>query len=64
VGKYNPDWAIVKHEDETLYFVRETKRPKDYLKLRTTEADKLRCGEQHFMALGVPFKVVEDDSEV
>lgn len=20
VGKYNPDWAIVKHEDETLIF--------------------------------------------
>lgn len=64
VGRYNPDWAIVKHHDETLYFVRETKRPKDYLKLRTTEAEKLRCGEQHFKALGVPFEVVEDDSGV
>ena len=35
VGKYNPDWAIVKHEDETLYLVRETKGTKDFLKLRT-----------------------------
>lgn len=25
VGKYNPDWAIVKHADSTLYLVRETK---------------------------------------
>jgi len=64
VGKYNPDWAIVKHDDETLYLVRETKSTKDFLKLRTTEADKLRCGEKHFKALGVPFEVVEDDQGV
>ena len=24
VGTYNPDWAIVKHADETIYLVRET----------------------------------------
>lgn len=64
VGKYNPDWAIVKHEDETLYLVRETKSTKDFLKLRTTEADKVRCGIQHFKALGVPFSVVVDDTGV
>jgi type III restriction enzyme len=39
VGTYNPDWAIVKHDDETLYLVRETKGTKDFLKLRTAEAD-------------------------
>jgi hypothetical protein len=64
VGKYNPDWAIVKHEDETLYLVRGTKSTKDFLKLRTTEADKVRCGEQHFKALDVPFAVVVDASGV
>jgi type III restriction enzyme len=64
VGKYNPDWAIVKHEDETLYLVRETKSTKDFLKLRTTEADKVRCGAQHFKALDVPFAVVVDDKGV
>ena len=58
------DWAIVKHEDETLYLVRETKGTKDFLKLRTTEADKVRCGEQHFKALDVPFAVVVDDRGV
>jgi type III restriction enzyme len=62
--KYNPDWAIVKHEDETLYLVRETKSTKDFLKLRTTEADKVRCGEQHFKALDVPFAVVVDATGV
>ena len=29
VGKYNPDWAIIKHNDHTLYLVRETKSTKD-----------------------------------
>ncbi|MGH7495327.1 MAG: type III restriction endonuclease subunit R [bacterium] len=57
VGRYNPDWAIVKHESETLYLVRETKSTRDFLKLRTSEADKVRCGARHFEALGVPFEV-------
>ena len=64
VGKYNPDWAIVKHDDQTLYLVRETKGTKDFLKLRTTEADKVRCGQRHFEALGVPFAVAVTADEV
>lgn len=64
LGTYNPDWAIVKHDDQTLYFVRETKSTKDFLKLRTSEADKVRCGQRHFEALGVPFEVVVSADEV
>jgi type III restriction enzyme len=64
VGTYNPDWAIVKHDDETVYLVRETKDKKDFLKLRTTEADKVRCGAKHFEAIGVPFKVAVTADEV
>jgi type III restriction enzyme len=64
IGKYNPDWAILKHDDATLYLVRETKGTKDFLKLRTTEADKVRCGQKHFDALGVPFAVVVSADEV
>ncbi|MBA4072938.1 MAG: type III restriction endonuclease subunit R, partial [Gemmatimonas sp.] len=64
VGEYNPDWAIVKHEDETLYLVRETKATRDFLKLRTSEADKVRCGEKHFEALGVSFAVATSADEV
>lgn len=64
VGGYNPDWAIVKHGDETIYLVRETKSTKDFLKLRTAEADKVRCGLKHFEALGVPFAVVTSANEV
>lgn len=57
IGEYNPDWAIVKHNEDTVYLVKETKGTKDFLKLRTSEADKVRCGKKHFEALGVPFGV-------
>ncbi|MFZ1934468.1 MAG: DEAD/DEAH box helicase family protein [Thermoguttaceae bacterium] len=64
VGKYNPDWAVLKHNNQTLYLVRETKSTKDFLKLRTSEADKVRCGQKHFETLGVPFAVVVSADEV
>jgi type III restriction enzyme len=64
VGTYNPDWAIVKHEDQTIYLVKETKGTKDFLKLRTIEADKVRCGKKHFETLGVPFAVAVTADEV
>ncbi len=64
IGKYNPDWAILKHDGLALYLVRETKGTRDYLKLRTSEADKVRCGEKHFDAIGVPFGVVVSADEV
>lgn len=64
VGKYNPDWAIAKHDDATLYLVRETKGTRDFLKLRTSEADKVRCGARHFEALRVDYEVVLDASDI
>ncbi|MGH8593586.1 MAG: DEAD/DEAH box helicase family protein [Gammaproteobacteria bacterium] len=64
VGKYNPDWAILKHDGQALYLVRETKGTKDFLKLRTTEADKVRCGQKHFETLGVPFAVAVSADEI
>lgn len=64
VGKYNPDWAILKHDGQALYLVRETKGTRDFMKLRTTEADKVRCGKKHFEAIGVPFAVAVTADEV
>ncbi len=64
VGEYNPDWAIVKHTDDTLYLVRETKSTRDFLKLRNTETDKVRCGMKHFAALGQELKVVVTAGEI
>jgi type III restriction enzyme len=54
----------VKHQDKTLYFVRETKGTRDFLKLRTSEADKVRCGLRHFEALGVPFAIAVSADDV
>lgn len=64
VGQYNPDWAILKHNNQVVYLVRETKGTKDFLKLRTSEADKVRCGQKHFEAIDVPFAVVVTADEV
>jgi len=64
IGTYNPDWAIVKHEDDTLYLIRETKGIKDFEKLRNIEADKIRCAKMHFRELKVDFKMVVEANEV
>ena len=64
IGKYNPDWAILKHDDTVLYLVRETKGTKNFEKLRNSEAEKIRCGRRHFEALAVDFGVVVDTSGI
>jgi type III restriction enzyme len=64
VGKYNPDWAIIKQDGNVLYLVRETKSTKDFLKLRTSEADKVNCGFKHFEAIGVSFDVAVSADDV
>ncbi len=64
IGTYNPDWAILKQNGQALYLARETKSTKDFLKLRTTEADKVRCGMAHFETIGVPFDVVVSADDV
>ena len=64
VGKYNPDWAILKHDEQALYLVRETKGTQGLPEAPHAEADKVRCGQKHFEALGVPFAVVVSADEV
>jgi len=64
LGTYNPDWAILKDDGQAFYLVRETKGTRDFLKLRTSEADKIRCGQRHFEELGVPFAVAVTADEV
>lgn len=55
VGDYNPDWAIVKHEDghEKIYMIRETKSTQQESLLRLSEAAKIQCGRKHFSAIGI-----------
>ncbi len=64
LGNYNPDWAVVTENDEKLYLVRETKSTHDRDKRRETENRKIDCGQAHFNALGVNFKVATDLHEV
>ncbi len=64
VGKYNPDWAIVKQDGRAFYLVRETKGSMDFNTLRNTESDKIWCGRRHFELLGVPFDVVVNADQV
>jgi type III restriction enzyme len=47
-----------------LYLVRETKSTRDFLKLRNSEADKVRCGQKHFELLGVPFAAAVSADDV
>jgi uncharacterized protein (DUF924 family) len=51
-------------DGQAMHLVRETKGTKDFLKLRTSEADKVRCGQKHFEAIGVDFGVVMNANEV
>jgi len=54
LGTYNPDWAVLVEKDgaERLYFVVETKSSLFTDDLRDKESAKIRCGEEHFKALG------------
>ena len=46
IGNYNPDWALIKKNEKTVYFVAETKSTGQELK--TSEERKIKCGYAHF----------------
>ena len=64
IGPYNPDWAFVTEREQKLYFVRETKSTLDSQERRTRENQKIACGREHFIALGVDYDVVTLLSDV
>ena len=70
VGTYNPDWALVYKNDQTLYFVAETKDAgsKDGVNLsllRPLERLKIERGKRHFKQFEeVQFRVVESLNEL
>jgi len=41
----------------------ETKSTKDKMKLRTSENEKIACGTQHFIAIGVDYDVATSAEE-
>lgn len=67
LGKYNPDWAIVKEDNgqSKLYFVAETKGSTDKEDRRGKENQKIQCGIEHFKTLkDVSYKVVKNADEL
>lgn len=71
MGPYNPDWALIKQEDDAkahIYFIAETKDPKaskDRSLLRETERLKIACAEKHFEVIDqVHYRVVSSVSDL
>ena len=64
LGSYNPDWAIVKENDEKVYLVRETKGTKSELELRPSELAKIKCGKAHFDEIEVDYDWIEKAGDV
>jgi len=50
IGNYNPDWALIKKNENTVYFVAETKSAGQELK--SSEKRKIKCGHAHFKEFG------------
>lgn len=56
VGPYNPDWAIIKQDEngeDRIYMIRETKSTLDESKRRPTENAKIKAATEHFKQLGI-----------
>lgn len=68
VGGYNPDWAIVRTNEEnekSVYLVRETKGTTNLDELfRESEVWKVVFGGEHFKAIGVDYKMVKQASDL
>ncbi len=71
IGPYNPDWALIKKEDDEetkIYFVAETKdakAAKDRTLLRDKERMKIECAEKHFEVIdNVQYLVVSAVSDL
>jgi type III restriction enzyme len=63
IGTYNPDWALIKKNEKTVYFVAETKSAGQ--ELRVTEKQKIKCGHAHFNEFEeVEFKQVASVSDL
>ncbi|MGR3293575.1 MAG: restriction endonuclease [Candidatus Scalindua sp.] len=63
IGNYNPDWALIKKNEKTVYFVAETKS--EGQELRISEKRKIECGRAHFKVFDdVKYRQVATVSEL
>lgn len=68
LSNYSPDWAVYmeKEGEKKMYFVLETKGTTDEHRLRPSEQLKIRCGREHFKALGneIEYEFTKDWQEL
>ncbi len=66
VGNYNPDWGILRYDDDgrvILRLVRETKGREDPSMLRfSNERRKIEAAKKHFREVGLDYRVVDDEN--
>jgi type III restriction enzyme len=63
IGNYTPDWALIKKNEKTVYFVAETKSENQELK--ESEKRKIKCGKAHFDEFdGVEYRQVVKVSDL
>ncbi len=63
IGNYTPDWALIKKNEKTVYFVAETKSENQELK--ESEIRKIKCGKAHFDEFeGVEYRQVVKVSDL
>lgn len=63
IGNYNPDWALIKKNEKTIYFIAETKSAGQELKI--SEKRKIKCGHAHFREFeGVEYRQVSSVGEL
>jgi type III restriction enzyme len=64
VGRYRPDWAIIKTNGDVVYFIRETKSDTDPRTKRDSERSKFLAGIAHFRAIHVDFDWTNKASQI
>lgn len=63
IGNYTPDWALIKKNEKTVYFVAETKSAGQELK--PSEKRKIKCGHAHYKEFdGVKYRQVATVAEL
>ena len=66
LGTYNPDWVISWKQDdeESIFFVVESKSSTSRDALRPLEHSKYKCGKSHFAELGTKLELAKDLSDI
>ena len=66
IGDYNPDWGILRLDDDNnfvLQLIRETKGTVDLKSLRfDSEGRKIICAHHHFAAVGLGYRHITDET--